>query len=410
MMFPAINRKEKYIMNIKGGTHLSKQDRNMIKDCVAQNKTCHETAKIVGKDERTISKEVKKRRDKQLNGRYSLNPDNRECKTIMRFPYVCNGCNKRSSCSRKYKYYYDPDFAHKNYVTTLSSSREGIDMTLQEKIDFDTTLKAGIDKGQSPYHIITSNPEKIKCSTRTAYRYIDKGETIVQNIDLRRKVKLKPRKHYKQKNKDNLDVREGRKYIDFISFFAQHPGIGIVEIDTVEGPKEGENKCLLTIHFTATHFMIGILLDSKKKECVNNAFLEIQKALGKELYSKAFSCVITDRGCEFVDADAIECFYEDQERVCNLFYCDSYSSYQKGAIEENHTLVRYIIPKGTSMNDFIQSQIDLLISHINSYRRASIASTPYELMKAYYGEEFLKKIRIECINPNDVTLKPSLLK
>lgn len=60
-MFPAINKKEKYIMNTKGGTNLSKQDRNMIKDCLAQNKTCHETAKLIGKDERTISKEIKKR-------------------------------------------------------------------------------------------------------------------------------------------------------------------------------------------------------------------------------------------------------------------------------------------------------------------------------------------------------------
>lgn len=200
-----------------------------------------------------------------------------------------------------------------------------------------------------------------------------------------KKIKiLKPRKHYKQKNKGSIESRNGRTYADFISFYSKNFGIGIVEIDTVEGPRDGKNKCLLTIHFTATHFMIGILLDAKKKECVNNAFLELQQILGKELYKKLFYCSITNRGTEFVDAEAIECFYEDGERICNLFYCDAYSSYQKGAIEVNHTLVRYVIPKGTSMNHFNQNQMDLMLSHINSYRRASISSNPYELMKAFY--------------------------
>ena len=94
----------------------------------------------------------------------------------------------------------------------------------------------------------------------------------------------------------------------------------------------------------------------------------------------------------------------------NLFYCDSYSSYQKGAIEENHTLIRYIIPKETSMNDFNQEKINLMLSHINSYMRESIAATPYKLMRDFYDVELLKKIRIEQINPNNVTLKPILLK
>lgn len=397
-------------MNKLGGTHLSKQDRNIIRDALATNKTCHEIALLVGKDDRTISKEIKNRRNKQSNGRYYLNHDDRECKSLIRFPYVCNGCNKRNVCCKKYKYIYDSDLAHENYLIKLSSSREGIDMSLEDKIKLDSLLKSGTAKGQSPYHIITSNPDEIKCSIRSVYRYIDKSQTIVQNLDLRRKVKLKPRKHYKQKNKGSIESRNGRTYADFISFYSKNFGIGIVEIDTVEGPRDGKNKCLLTIHFTATHFMIGILLDAKKKECVNNAFLELQQILGKELYKKLFYCSITDRGTEFVDAEAIECFYEDGERICNLFYCDSYSSYQKGAIEENHTLVRYVIPKGTSMNHFNQNQMDLMLSHINSYRRASISSNPYELMKAFYGEDFLKKIRIEFINPNNVTLTPLLLK
>ena len=394
-------------MNRKGGTHLSKEDRKIIYESLVENKSCKEIAKLIDKDERTISKEIKKRRNRVSNGHYNSRPIP-ECKTLTRFPYVCNGCPKRAHCRQEYKYKYDPDLAQDNYKIILSSSREGIDMSLEDKIMFDTILKNGIDNGQSPYHIIKSNQEHIKCSLRTAYRMIDKQQTIVQNIDLRRKVKLKPRKHYKIKNVDNK-VRIGRTYADFIKFYADNPSIGLVEIDTVEGKKEGKEKCLLTIHFTTTHFMLAFILEEKSKENVGKIFKQLQHLLGKELYSKLFKIILTDRGIEFVDVDKIE-IYDNGEKVAHVFFCDSYSSYQKGAIEENHTLIRYIIPKGTSMNDYSQEKIELMLSHINSYERKSISTTPYVLMSNLYGKELLKKIRINCIDPNNVTLKPDLLK
>ena len=50
-------------MNRKGGTHLSKQDRNVIRDGLAINLTLKEITTSLDKDERTISKEIKKRRN-----------------------------------------------------------------------------------------------------------------------------------------------------------------------------------------------------------------------------------------------------------------------------------------------------------------------------------------------------------
>lgn len=400
-------------MNRKGGSHLTLQDRMLIEKCLTNQMSCSQIASQLDKDERTISKEIKKRRTSKENGRYKLKPHNlgtETCKTITRFPFVCNGCIKRQQCFEKMKYYYDANLAHNSYKRILSLAREGIDMTFDQKIEFDSVLETGIMKGQSPYHIAKSNPETITCSIRTMYRWIEDGKTTIQNVDLRRKVKLKPRKKMKQKNKDDLKVRFGRTYADFIRFYADNPGIGLVEIDTVEGPKEISKKCLLTIHFTATHFMMAYLLNSKEKDEVSKVFIYLQNILGKELYKKLFSIILTDRGTEFLDVERIEFFHDDGEKVSSVFFCDSYSSYQKGAIEENHTLIRYIIPKGTSMDDLSQKQIELMISNINSYERKSISSNPYLLMRALYGEDLLKKIRIEPINPNSIILKPKLLK
>lgn len=381
-------------MNKKGGTHLTIQDREFIEACLAKSMKCSTISKLLDKDERTISKEILKRRKPKENGRYNLspnNPKNGKCKTIKRFPFVCNGCEHRQQCYEKIKYFYEAKYAQDNYETILSSSREGIDMTFEQKVEFDTTLKTGVSKGQSPYHIAKTNPETITCSVRTMYRWIEEGKTTIQNIDLRRKVKLKPRKKLKQKNKDDLKVRNNRTYLDFIKYYANNPGIGLVEIDTVEGPKELSKKCLLTIHFTTTHFMMAYLLDSKEKSEVSRIFKYLQKTLGKDLYQKLFPIILTDRGTEFLNVDSIECFYEDGEQISHIFFCDSYSSYQKGSIEENHSLIRYIIPKGTSMDNLTQDQINFMMSNINSYERKSISSNPYCLMKALYGEEFLKK-------------------
>lgn len=396
-------------MNTPGGTHLTKQDRNIIQESLALNKTAKYISSLIDKSDRTVSNEIFKRRNRVENGRAKLTNREVTCKRLSRFPFVCNGCSKRKQCFVKNRYFYDSDLAHENYLLTLVSSREGLNMTLEEKIEFDTILKNGVDKGQSPYHIVTNNKDKIHCSVRTAYRIIDRNQTTIQNIDLRRKCKLKPRKKYAY-IVDKSKIREGREYIDFIKYFVEHPGIGLVEVDTVEGPRDNPGKCLLTIHFIASHFMLGILLDSKTKDNVTRAFIELQETLGKKLYTRLFPLILTDRGSEFFDPLSIEAYYEDGEKVSNVFFCNSYASYQKGAIEENHTLVRYVIKKGTSLDDLTQEKIDLMMSHINSYSRESLNSKPYEIFKVTFGDEALKKVRISKINPNSINLTPKLVK
>lgn len=54
----------------------------------------------------------------------------------------------------------------------------------------------GIKKGKSIYSIILNNKSIIK-SKRTIYRYVGNGYFEAKDIDLRNKVKMKPRKSYK---------------------------------------------------------------------------------------------------------------------------------------------------------------------------------------------------------------------
>ena len=47
------------------------------------------------------------------------------CSKLLKPPYVCNGCKKRSSCSLEKRFYFSSE-AHKEYRDILSEARSGI--------------------------------------------------------------------------------------------------------------------------------------------------------------------------------------------------------------------------------------------------------------------------------------------
>ncbi|EKC50886.1 transposase [human gut metagenome] len=61
------------------------------------------------------------------------------CPIEHKAPYVCNACEKSATC-RYDKYLYNANCAHHEYLETLKSSREGIDMTKAELIELDELI------------------------------------------------------------------------------------------------------------------------------------------------------------------------------------------------------------------------------------------------------------------------------
>jgi len=94
-----------------------------------------------------------------------------------------------------------------------------------------------------------------------------------------------------------------------------------------------------------------------------------------------------------------------------VFYCDPSSPYQKGAIESNHELIRRIVPKGKSFNPYGQEKITLMTNHINSYTRKKLNDkSPFEVFSFFHGSDVSEKLGLEYVQPNDIILKPKLLK
>ena len=327
------------------------------------------------------------------------------CRRLLSPPYVCNGCKERHGCHLE-RHLYEAVPAHKAYVETLSKSRQGFAISYDELKRVDDIVSPLIRQGQSIHHICQSNADIIMCDEKTIYNYIDAGLLSVGNIDLPRKVRYRVRK---KKRSVRVDKRchIGRTYEDFLAFLSACPDIAVTEMDTVEGRKGG--KVLLTIYFRNCEFMLAFLRDANTARSVTEIFDRLDQRLGRESFHTLFQVILTDRGSEFTDPLAIECDEYGEIRT-RIFYCDPQRSDQKGGCEVTHEMIRRILPKGSSFDHLTQADIDLMMSHINSYTRKKLGNqSPHRLFSSFYGEDLLHKLQIRQISPNDINLTPKLL-
>lgn len=81
-------------------------------------------------------------------------PDDNQytCDAPFKPPYVCNGCDERNHCHLE-KHYYHAAKAQAEYEATLTTSRQGINMTPEELAELDAIISPLIKKGQPLSHI-----------------------------------------------------------------------------------------------------------------------------------------------------------------------------------------------------------------------------------------------------------------
>jgi IS30 family transposase len=329
------------------------------------------------------------------------------CSRHAKPPYVCNGCEKKSKCTLE-KRTYSGLPAQKEYEHILTEARQGLQITEEDALRLDALISPLLLKGQSLHHICVNHADEIMQDERTLYRYVASGIFKARNLDMPRVMRMGKRKKKRDSFKVDKKCRVNRTYQDFLKFMSENPCLTIVEMDSVEGKKGG--KVLLTLHFVVPQLMFAFIRDANTSRSVTEIFEGLYGALQPEDFCRLFQVLLGDNGSEFSNPTAIEKDQQGNQRTM-VFYCDPQASYQKGAAENNHTLIRRIIPKGTPMDSFTQEDISLMMNHINSYSRQNLGDkTPYAVFAALYGEEVLKKMGADLINPDKVTLHPSLLK
>jgi IS30 family transposase len=423
------------------GKHFTIHDRTFIEDALTAGHILRDISDRLGKDTTTVSKEIKRNRmlkesqtqffggcinRSKCHKKHLCNEDCKElckkctmlncyrtcpdftiktCHMTKKFPHVCNGCETKTTCKLD-KYRYSAKHAEASYRDNLETSRSGINITRSELANLDGLISPLILKGQPVSHIYANHKDEIGCSERTLYNYIDLRVLAVRNIDLRRKVKYKPRK-VKKITREKTAHRMGKSYVDFCAYMELNPDTDVVEMDTVIGRKGG--KVLLTLFFRKSSLMIAILLDSCTQACVRDALDKICDDISLDKFKSKFKLLLTDNGSEFLNTGEIEYDLNGDQRT-NVFYCDPMASYQKGQLEKNHEFIRYVLPKGSSFDHLTQDKITLLMNHINSISRKSLNNrTPFKLAQLHLDDRVLAALSFIEIDPDDIFLKKGLL-
>ncbi len=329
------------------------------------------------------------------------------CQKLLSPPYVCNGCFDESRCVLRKKYYFHQK-AHKDYREKLVESRVGLNISESELLALDELVSPLIQQGQSIHHIAVNNPNEFTISEKSLYRYVASSLLKARNIDMPRVCRLKPRKTKPLEHKVDSACRIGRTYDDYIAYLQQHSDVAVVEMDSVIGRIGG--KVLLTLMFKSCDLMLAFIRDRNTSQSVIDIFNWLYALLGAETFRRMFPVILTDRGSEFSNPTALE-FDNEGSRRTTIFYCDPCASFQKPNVELNHEFIRKILPQGYSFDHLVQDDINIMMSHINSYSREKLNDkSPYEIFTFLYGQGVIEKLGLWIIPPNEIILKPHLLR
>lgn len=319
---------------------------------------------------------------------------------------LCNSCSKKAHCHLERRFYYGRD-AHSEYKDTLIHSRDGFDLTAGQLIRINETVSPLVKRGQSIYHIVQSNKDSLSVSESTIRRLVSASEMDVGILDLPEAVRRRPRGKKNASSAVPAKSKTGHLYTDFLEHVSKHD-TPVVQMDCVEGVKN-DSGALLTLHFVSFHMQLVYVLPKHDAPSVVRTLDIIEESLGKELFAQCFPLILTDNGHEFCDICGMERSIFGGKRS-RIFFCEPNRSDEKGECENNHKLIRKIIPKKTSIGSFVQSDMVLLTNHLNSYIRKSLyGKCPFELAMASMPDDFFMLLGLEKLPPEKVLMTPALL-
>lgn len=393
--------------------HLSYEDRKNIEDGLNNKKSVNQIAKELNRSHSTILREIDRNKvyykPSNWNNCYNDKSKDYSCNKLSKPPHVCNGCKSRSGC-RKERFTYYARKANDSYKELISSCRQGINLTDEEIYNINQVILPLIKKGQTTNHLYINHPEVLNFGKSTFYRYINNGVFEFGPLDFPRIVKHKKRKKYKRRSRQEREILINRTYENFLEYTSKNPNLNIVEMDTVEG-LQTDSKCILTLFWRKSNFMLMFLLESQTTNEVTKVFEYLQETLSEEDYKKLFQVILTDNGHEFYDVNNIECNHKTGEYISRVFYCDPSASWQKGGIEKNHEFIRYVLPKKTTFKDLTQNDCIIIANNINSLCRESLNNNcPFKAMLFLCDEKVLNALNMYYIEPDEVVLNNSLLK
>ena len=200
------------------------------------------------------------------------------------------------------------------------------------------------------------------CKT-TLYAYIDQGVFYaLTSNDLWEKP-------YRKKKAEKPEPRVAHPQFPSIESRPAHinerQDLGHWELDLVIGKKES-SPALMVMTERITREIIIRKIPNKKSASIVAELNRLEKSIPD--FRSRIRTITTDNGVEFLDYEGMRRSIYDGER-CEIYYCHSYASWEKGTIERNNRIIRRFFPKGTDFTRVTKKQVAAVQDWMNNYPR-----------------------------------------
>jgi transposase, IS30 family len=325
---------------MKNYKHLTAADRKAIEVLLNLNHTKKEIAKELGMDHTTICREIKKR--STPNGYFAH---------IAHLEYLTL---RKHSRKRKRLYHSKT----KNYVYNklqVGWSPEQISgrMKIEQRSDY--ICKETIYK-----FIYEDNiPKEEKW-----YQYLRYGH--------KKRKKWGGRRKHKNKIPNRVSIYKRPKIVE------RRVEYGHWEGDSVLYPNK---KVINTMNELKTGIVSFKKLDNKSAELT-------AKAMEETTTKYKVKTITVDNGLEFAKHESIT-----KSTGANIYFCDPYSSWQRGSNENSNMLLRGYLPKRHNIDKLTQEELDDITWELNNRPRKRLGfRTPMEV----YLNKFSKSSNESC--------------
>ena len=151
------------------------------------------------------------------------------------------------------------------------------------------------------------------------------------------------------------------------------------EIDTVIGKKTKGEPVLLTLTERLTRYQLVLKIKAKDEVSVKEAIQSM--AQGNPHFAQLFKTVTCDNGSEFASLS------EALHNISDVYFTHPYSSWERGTNENHNGLLRRYLPKGKSLKQYSNEQIQRFTQKLNHLPRKILKYlTPTEAILFYFNQ------------------------
>lgn len=256
---------------------------------------------------------------------------------------------------------YSPDKAQRRYEYNLTS--KGPDLKIANNHRFieyieKRVLKDGVSACAALGELKRKNLPYTHISKTTLYRYIRIGlfpHLTMKHVNTRKEHNEQVRAKRAPRG-ESIELRP--EYINDRSEF------GHWEMDCICGKGR---SVILAFTERMTRREILYYMPTQSSRNVVRLLNKLEKRYGKNFRS-VFKSITVDNGSEFSDRKGMERSIFNGQRT-KIYYCHSYSSWERGSNERMNREVRRLIPKGTNIGKISNDEITRVQNWVNSYPR-----------------------------------------